>query len=613
VRRPKASVTRSVHGGVLRILLVRATFTFLTICKDCVLHPGEAFVLQGWRTRAPDEGASTGGATPALLGRDQIAGLVASLASPQVMTLLREGWCTHNFKPGNRGGLATDTRSCLLCQQSGHGVTALARRQDVIDAVLAQDGRQLTRLAANLLAERQPHMSARGLLSSGQMMMAVLLLGGAIALGITSPDILKFTVMTGFAVLFLAISLIRLASLSGPGHNVQNVRDEPKLSDAQLPIYTVLVPLFSEANVVPQIMGALKALNYPPDKLDVKIIVEAHDHETARLARSLAAKSGFDLITVSPGLPQTKPRALNLALMFARGELVTIYDAEDIPQPMQLRHSAQRFASAPAEVACLQARLSYYNSNENWLTRQFTIEYASLFDVLLPALARWRLPLPLGGTSNHFRIGPLKQAGGWDAWNVTEDADLGLRLARMGYRAEVLGSTTFEEANCRLGNWLHQRARWLKGWMQTWMVIMRRPVRAWREMGTAGFLAAQVMMAGMVGSALLHPVFLAILFHDLVLAPAGDGSWTELAYRGQALTVLALGYGAAMAAGVRALKLRRLDELMPSIATMPVYWLLMSVGGWLALWQLLRAPFHWNKTAHGISRIYRQGRAHEEV
>jgi cellulose synthase/poly-beta-1,6-N-acetylglucosamine synthase-like glycosyltransferase len=574
--------------------------------------PGEAVVLQGWRTSAPVAGAGTHAAGPVLLDRSQIATLVASLTGPQVMTLLREGWCVYSRKPGERGGLATDTRSSLACQQSGYSVMALAHRQDVIDAVLSQDGPQLARLAANLLAERQPHMSARGMLSGGQKMMAVLLLACAVALGLASPAVLKLTIMTGFAALFLAVSLIRLASLSGPGHSVRNVRDEAKLSDEQLPVYTVLVPLFGEANVVAQIIGALKSLNYPPDKLDVKIIVEANDRETARLARSLSAQAGFDLITVSPGLPQTKPRALNLALMFARGELVTIYDAEDIPQPMQLRHSAQHFKSAPADVACLQARLSYYNSNENWLTRQFTIEYASLFDVLLPALARWRLPLPLGGTSNHFRIGPLKQAGGWDAWNVTEDADLGLRLARLGYRAEVLGSTTFEEANCRLGNWLQQRARWLKGWMQTWIVIMRRPIAAWREMGTAGFLTAQVMMAGMVGSALLHPVFLVILFHDLVLAPAGNGSWVETAYRGQALTVLVLGYGAAMAAGVRALKLRRLDELMPSIATMPVYWLLMSVGGWLALWQLLRAPFHWNKTAHGISRIYRHGSTQED-
>jgi hypothetical protein len=234
----------------------------------------------------------------------------------------------------------------------------------------------------------------------------------------------------------------------------------------------------------------------------------------------------------------------------------------------------------------------------------------------MPACSTCSCPhLPDGGC--HCRLGarpttsaldPLKQAGGWDAWNVTEDADLGLRLARLGYRAEVLGSTTFEEANCRLGQ-LAATAGAMAERMDADLDRDHAPsVAAWREMGTAGFLTAQVMMAGMVGSALLHPVFLVILFHDLVLAPAGNGSWVETAYRGQALTVLVLGYGAAMAAGVRALKLRRLNELMPSIATMPVYWLLISVGGWLALWQLLRAPFHWNKTAHGISRIYRRNR-----
>jgi cellulose synthase/poly-beta-1,6-N-acetylglucosamine synthase-like glycosyltransferase len=534
--------------------------------------------------------------------------LVESLGSKQVMKLVREGWCSFGQPPVGRGHLATDDRSTYLCRQAGHEVTARAHRQDIIDAVLDQDGAQLTHLAANLLADRKPQMSARAMLSGRQIVAALLVLAAAGGLALAWPEALKITLMTSFAILFLAVSAIRLASLAGPGHGIQGAAHGHKLNDAELPVYTVLVPLFGEANVVLQIIGALKALNYPAGKLDVKIIVEAHDDMTASLARQQAGKAGFDLITVSPGLPQTKPRALNLALMFARGELVTIYDAEDIPQPMQLRHAAHCFAMADKDVACLQARLSYYNINENWLTRQFTIEYASLFDVILPALARWQLPLPLGGTSNHFRIDPLKQAGGWDAWNVTEDADLGLRLARLGYRAEVLGSTTFEEANCRLGNWLHQRARWLKGWMQTWIVIMRQPVAAWREMGTAGFLTAQVMMAGMVGSALLHPVFLAILVNDLLLTPAAGAGWADQLYRSQALMVLALGYGAAMAVGVRALRLRRLGELLPSIATMPVYWLLISVGGWLALWQLLRAPFHWNKTAHGISRIYRRNR-----
>jgi cellulose synthase/poly-beta-1,6-N-acetylglucosamine synthase-like glycosyltransferase len=182
----------------------------------------------------------------------------------------------------------------------------------------------------------------------------------------------------------------------------------------------------------------------------------------------------------------------------------------------------------------------------------------------------------------------------------------GLRLARLGYRCEVLNSTTFEEANCRLGNWLHQRARWLKGWMQTWLVIMGSPVSAWRSMGTQGFLAAQVMMAGMIGSALLHPVFLVMLLHDQVFAAPEVYSEAEQLHRTIALLVLAAGYASAILAGLRALHIRRLHPLMPSVLTMPVYWLLISAGGWLALWQLVRAPFHWNKTRHGISRVFRK-------
>lgn len=242
----------------------------------------------------------------------------------------------------------------------------------------------------------------------------------------------------------------------------------------------------------------------------------------------------------------------------------------------------------PPDLACLQARLSFYNSNENWLTRQFTMEYASVFDLMLPMLARFGLPLPLGGTSNHFRLDALRQAGGWDAWNVTEDTDLGLRLSRMGYRSEVLVSSTFEEANCEVRNWLFQRARWLKGWMQTWLVHMRNPVRTWRELGTASFLVSQLLMAGMIGSALLHPVFAVILVHDLAWSKHSP----DPLYQYCALAVLVFGYAAVMLAAARALYMRRLYPLFPSILTMPVYWMLISIGGWLALWQLIRALFH---------------------
>ncbi len=147
----------------------------------------------------------------------------------------------------------------------------------------------------------------------------------------------------------------------------------------------------------------------------------------------------FEVIVVPQGSPQTKPRALNYALQFCRGSLLTIYDAEDIPEPNQLREVARKFSGAGEKLACLQAQLSFYNPNENWLTRQFTAEYATLFGLILPALAAHNLPLPLGGTSNHFRTRNLRQIGGWDPYNVTEDADLGLRLARLGYRTGVRG------------------------------------------------------------------------------------------------------------------------------------------------------------------------------
>jgi cellulose synthase/poly-beta-1,6-N-acetylglucosamine synthase-like glycosyltransferase len=534
------------------------------------------------------------------LSRKETADAIARLPPGELAILMRQGWFCMTTPDLRKTCVATDAPAATMCRQAGLRATIRAQRQDVNDAILAQYGRQLSGFAANRLADRQPHLSARSLSSSRRRCVIAALILLFLALVALWPAVVKTAAIVAFSAVFMAVSSLKLASALARPHIAMPTG--PRLDDADLPVYTVLVPLFGETSVLPQIIRSLKALNYPADKLDVKIIVEEGDGPTREMVRQLVPGTGFDIITVSPGKPQTKPRALNLALMFARDDLVTIYDAEDIPQPMQLRLAAQCFAAAPPEVACLQARLAYYNSNENWLTRQFAIEYASLFDLMLPLLVR--LSLPLGGTSNHFRYGALTAAGGWDAWNVTEDADLGLRLARLGYRCQLLNSTTFEEANCRLGNWLHQRARWLKGWMQTWLVIMSTPGSAWRSMGTTGFLTAQVMMAGMIGSALLHPVFLAILLHDLFFAPGETVGLAEQAYWLAAITVLVTGYGAAMLAGARALHIRRLHPLMTSVLTMPAYWLLISAGGWLALWQLVRAPFHWNKTRHGISRIF---------
>jgi cellulose synthase/poly-beta-1,6-N-acetylglucosamine synthase-like glycosyltransferase len=315
----------------------------------------------------------------------------------------------------------------------------------------------------------------------------------------------------------------------------------------------------------------------------------------------------FDVIVVPAGLPQTKPRALNYALEFVRGAHVAVYDAEDIPDPDQLIRAASVFAASEENLACLQAELTFYNPNENWLTRQFTAEYAVLFGLVLPALSAYGLPLPLGGTSNHFRTDLLRQAGGWDAFNVTEDADLGIRLARLGYRTATLCSRTHEEANVALGNWMRQRVRWLKGFIQTWLVHMRHPARLAEELGMPGFLAVQGMIAGVFLSALLHPVLLALTVHDVMggsLFPERT-SVTPAVLAGLGLAVLLLGYGAMIAVACMALRRIGIARWWPVLLSMPAYWLLISAAGWLALVEFALKPFRWNKTEHGLSALQR--------
>ncbi|HHK74689.1 MAG TPA: glycosyltransferase [Rhizobiales bacterium] len=370
-----------------------------------------------------------------------------------------------------------------------------------------------------------------------------------------------------------------------------------------MPVYSVLVPVYREAAVLPQLTSALARLDYPEDRLDIKLILEEDDLETQISAMALCLPPHMECLVVPRAEPKTKPRALDYALSFARGEYVTIFDAEDIPAPDQLRCALQAFESGPDDLACLQAPLDFYNSDDNWLTRQFALEYAALFHVLLPTLARFRLPLLLGGTSNHFKTAILRQCGAWDPFNVTEDADLGIRLARLGYRCGIIYSATREEANGQIGNWLRQRSRWLKGWMQTYGVHMRNPVRLWRELGPRGFFTFQALAGGMIISALVYPLFLlllaTVLFQNELLA--GLGSWP-----GSVLLILngfnfVFGYTAAAMIEVEGVQRNGQKHLAPSVFGVPFYWLLISLGAYLALWQFFTNPFFWEKTRHGLS------------
>jgi cellulose synthase/poly-beta-1,6-N-acetylglucosamine synthase-like glycosyltransferase len=331
-------------------------------------------------------------------------------------------------------------------------------------------------------------------------------------------------------------------------------------------------------------------------------VVEADDQPTAAAVARQHLPPHFEVVSVPAGRPRTKPKALAYALAFARGDYVVVFDAEDRPEPDQLRRAAAAFRDSPG-VGCFQARLTPDN-RDSLLTRLFALEYAANFDVLLPALASWRVPLPLGGTSNHFPRRVLDEVGGWDPFNVTEDADLGIRLARFGYRSAVLNSRTYEEAPVRLSQWLPQRRRWLKGWMQTACICMPGRVPDPLRLSFVHQLAVQAVLTGGVIGLLLYPLSLAGL--ALALTPWADGRWPDSALGWALIAVNACNFGGVLvAATVSALRgLRRtgawwLAWLLPLL---PFYWALMSFAAWQAAVQFLRDPSRWEKTRHGVAR-----------
>jgi len=384
----------------------------------------------------------------------------------------------------------------------------------------------------------------------------------------------------------------------------------PDLPDHELPRYTILVPLYKEAAVVARLLDALDRLDYPRARLDIKLLIEADDHETREAIEQLAPGPVYDMVIAPPGHPRTKPRALNIGLACARGALITVYDAEDDPDPLQLRRAAAAFAEAPQSLGCLQCPLAIDNARDSWLAGLFAVDYASLFEVLDPGLARLRLPIPLGGTSNHFRVEALRRLQGWDAWNVTEDADMGVRLARRGYGVATLDAPTWEEAPAKLDAWLAQRRRWMKGWMQTLIVHLRQPRRLVRELGFARAAALVAMLAGGVLGPLVGPLYVALFIHDglwgSLFAPEtlaqtiASALWCVIAVVGGLAMV------APMVIGARRRKLTGMLTLLPLL---PAYNALLGLAAAMALVDLFRRPHHWAKTTHGLARSsLRKGR-----
>lgn len=392
------------------------------------------------------------------------------------------------------------------------------------------------------------------------------------------------------------------------------------LSDDELPMYTILVPVFKEVEVVSKVISNLSDLDYPKTKLDILILLEENDHETIAAAKAAKPPEYVRILVVPEGQPQTKPRACNYGLEFARGQYVVIFDAEDKPDPDQLRKAIAAFELNRLEretldpntprLVCSQAALSYFNSEYNALTKLFSVEYAHWYDAMLPGLDQSGIPLPLGGTSNHFEVETLKELGGWDPWNVTEDADLGLRIAARGYSVGTIESSTQEEACAEIGAWIKQRTRWIKGYMVTAAVNTRKPITWYRRNGFSGLLGMFGLILGTPLAFLAYPVallFTIVTYIGVQLSAIHIPPWV---LEGGMLLML-FGNGAMiLTSGMAAW--RRYNWRVGIMALLnPVYWTLHAVAAWRAAWQMIFDPHRWEKTPHGLTEDYESSHEHE--
>jgi cellulose synthase/poly-beta-1,6-N-acetylglucosamine synthase-like glycosyltransferase len=493
---------------------------------------------------------------------------------------------------------------------------------DIDQAVSRACRSRLVFSAAEELAADDPGRSAKGKPLPWQRVVAYLLMASLVAGFLLRPAGTIVAILVALNVFFLFAVLFKLFTtvIGLISRREQRIRREqadrlrverglpagvPRVPDADLPVYTILVPVFHEANVVELVMDHLSQLDWPKSKLQVLILCEEVDQETVAAAKAANPPEYVRIVVVPEGTPQTKPRACNYGLLFATGDYLVIYDAEDRPDPDQLRKAHAAFAADAADpdqsrpIACLQAALNYFNWDTNLLTKMFTLEYSSWFDGMLAGMEVFRLPIPLGGTSNHFRTDRLRELGGWDPYNVTEDADLGMRVSALGYRVETIESTTWEEACSHIPAWIRQRTRWIKGYMVTALVDFRYPIRFVRE---AGFRSLFTLIGLIFGTPLMflaYPIIWGVTIMVYVgfetfafaLTPLVGAFAAFNAIFGNVVTIILSMITGSVRHGWRISGYAILN---------PVYWFLHAYASWRALFQVFFKPHHWEKTPHGL-------------
>ncbi|MBI4137162.1 glycosyltransferase [Candidatus Roizmanbacteria bacterium] len=416
--------------------------------------------------------------------------------------------------------------------------------------------------------------------------------------------VVVFAILTVLYFVDLLFNLFLIyRSFSKPPEIVVSKKEIGQIIDTDWPIYTILCPLYKEWRVVPQFISAMQKLDYPEDKLQILLLLEEDDTETIEKVRTYTLPKHFQTIIVPHSNPKTKPKALNYALQFAKGTYSVIFDAEDVPDSDQLKKTVLAFHKVDSRTVCIQAKLNFYNPHQNILTRVFTAEYSLWFDLVLTGLQSINAPIPLGGTSNHFKTEELRKIRGWDAFNVTEDCDLGIRLVKQGYRTAIVDSTTLEEANSSLGNWFRQRSRWIKGYMQTYLVHMRNPgefLTHWKDPHVVTF---QMVVGGKILSMFINPTMWTITILYFTIRPV-LGEFIEsffppaILYMG----VFSLIFGNFLYLYYYMIGCAKREhyDLIKYAFLVPLYWLAMSIAAWIAFYELLFRPHYWQKTKHGL-------------
>ncbi len=467
------------------------------------------------------------------------------------------------------------------------------------------------------LYETQPENSAIVTFTSGQIIvMLILLLITGVAGFVFNRGKVLLILMAIFQTIYLLMAVAKFVLvMKGTQKDAQlrfSKKEIASIDEHELPVYTILIPVYKEVEVIHHLIKRIEDMDYPKYKLDVRILLEEDDTETIEAVHDMHLPAYFYPVVVPYSQPKTKPKACNYGLIGCKGDFVVIYDAEDRPEPDQLKKAYLAFKRLPEDYVCVQAKLNYFNSSENWLTKLFTQEYSMWFELLLVGIMQLNVPIPLGGTSNHFKTSFLKKVGGWDPFNVTEDADLGIRLYKHKCRTAVIDSRTWEEANCNFGNWIRQRSRWIKGYMQTFFVHMRHPVQFSRQIGARGMVGYFAMIFGTPFLPLINPFFWAMLVIWVVFKPY----WIESLFPGVLYYVAA----SQMIVGnfmfvymnmvgtyfvIRDCALKKQYPFSYSMIhyglLTPLYWVFMSIAAYKALFQLIVKPFYWEKTNHGLS------------